>query len=143
LGAILAILVNDPRATQWFRWATLPGFAIFLIDILGPLKSCGVWLDDTSINIFFAGLMACCLQRGFAQAVFEQRWLCWVGRRSYCAYVIHQPFLLVCLLIPWLRGQSLLWLLVLPFLCLPLTEVSWRYWEMPFLRLKRYFEPTA
>jgi peptidoglycan/LPS O-acetylase OafA/YrhL len=62
----------------------------------------------------------------------------WLGRRSYGFYLWQSPVIL--LLGPHARGSVLLLAVAALVLTLGLTELSWRFVEQPFLKLKSRFE---
>lgn len=62
----------------------------------------------------------------------------WLGRRSYAAYLYHVPFL--TLAGAYVHGRLAIAAIVAPATLIAI-ELSYRYVEQPFLRLKDRFEP--
>lgn len=87
--------------------------------------------------------------RAFGARVLSAEWLRMFGRYSFCLYLIHLPVMWAIryavfdpsrvLVHGWaLPPQVLFWLLTLPA-AVALAAVSYRYFELPILRLKRFF----
>jgi peptidoglycan/LPS O-acetylase OafA/YrhL len=105
----------------------------------------------SGIDLLLAGLLYGVLAgrwRWYWRKVFSAGWLCWLGRYSYGIYMFHW-FILQMLVSKlqslWLRtgGHPIMvyWVVrasgtLLLLLC---AFLSYRFYERPFLRLKKYF----
>jgi peptidoglycan/LPS O-acetylase OafA/YrhL len=94
-----------------------------------------------------AGLiLAAIQQRGITQRVLSQRWLIRVGIVSYGLYILH-GFSMGAFShhLPWFQAHHIGWLMPLVAFALvyAAAQVSYRYLELPFLRLKDRFAPTT
>ncbi len=147
-----------PSLSRFGPWATLAG-------IVGVVSL--VWWDghntwDTvgkhSLGYSFLALAASGLlvsaytrpQTSWWPRLFSAGWLRSVGRYSYCLYLIHLPVLWTMkdlvfdptrapqLLGSAIPAQVLFWIVAfIP--AFALGWLSWRYFEQPILRLKRFF----
>lgn len=107
----------------------------------------------SSLAILFAVLIAYCLEFGHAPLprALQAGWLRAFGRYSYGLYVFHLPvYYLVdhlakdqwSITIPQTGFYSFLHLGVLIGISYAVAWLSFNYFEQPFLRLKRRFEPV-
>lgn len=156
IGGALALLYRSPHWPRVLRLAPttfLVCFFAVLASILlghGPLIT---WFDQavryTVLAIGFAGLIACSLPQGSpASRIFSLPTLRFFGKYSYGLYVLH-VFVLTLLLLP-LRTHLLALthskgLAVALAGCIALglsvlaAVLSFRIFESPILRLKRFF----
>ncbi|MES1195775.1 MAG: acyltransferase [Steroidobacter sp.] len=102
----------------------------------------------TLLNITAALLLLACMRNELA--VFSNRHVAGLGKISYGIYIIHRPvYRMITAAQPHLAGHIAPLLLhalnVLFFVAgtLLMAKLSYRYFETPFLRLKRYFEYSA
>ncbi|HEY5318439.1 MAG TPA: acyltransferase [Solirubrobacteraceae bacterium] len=70
---------------------------------------------------------------------FSLRGAVWLGERSYGFYLWHYPILAAILSSGLVHGVTPAAVVA----CLIATELSWRFIEQPFLRMKQRFEPTT
>jgi peptidoglycan/LPS O-acetylase OafA/YrhL len=88
-----------------------------------------VWLQ-TVLALGFGALLVSVVQRPPAWASWS--WLQWLGRVSYCVYLVHLP--LVVLLRPHVEPRLLPG--AVAALSCGIAALSWRYWESPWLALR-------
>jgi peptidoglycan/LPS O-acetylase OafA/YrhL len=159
LGALLCILEREGRLGVIRRLvapALLLGVLVLVLVFArnGDLTNWNPMLmryGYTGIDLLLAGLLYGVLAgrwRSFWRKVFAVGWICWLGRYSYGIYMFHW-FILQMLVFKlqslWLqtggppvmvywvvRAAGTLLLLLCAFL-------SYRFYERPFLRLKKYF----
>jgi peptidoglycan/LPS O-acetylase OafA/YrhL len=162
LGALLAVLVRAPggvqRLTLWLRpiaAAAAVALAVMLIWAGGWNTSLPVIpIGGRSLTIIAsAGLIAVAIgahPAGWVHRVLTSRLLVFYGAISYGLYVVHPPLLL------WLRNSGLS-VNVLPrwggsqlpgqlvviavgtLISTAIAYLSFRYFELPFIRLKARF----
>jgi peptidoglycan/LPS O-acetylase OafA/YrhL len=163
LGGALAMLY---RSSQWTRVQQLAPtcFAItasclvlstLLLDpylTIHPAEALW-WREGLRYSILafgFTCLIACALRASsLYQRVFQQRWLCWLGKYSYGIYVLH--VFALALLAPTLRTfvlqqthSKLLSVATSGVVSLAAgiaaAWLSYHFYERPFLRLKHHFD---
>jgi peptidoglycan/LPS O-acetylase OafA/YrhL len=171
LGAFLALL--DEPQKEWLRHngrfvalsalACLAAIAAYQ-GHLNPLVESGVgWpgthssrlmltVGITALAVFFTCAVFRCIAGGRMTRALEAPVLRWIGKRSYGIYVFHQLVLdqLAARLVK-VRGlqglpgyQMKFVILVLTAgVVLPLAALSYRFVELPFLRMKRFFPAPA
>lgn len=109
------------------------------------------------ISVFFTSVVALVCLPGKYQLTrdlkkpFRSSFLIWMGRRSYCFYIIHQPIcvylitsgLFVTCMPPFVGKSSYLlifYYFIFPFILTAIfAEISWRIIESKILELKKYF----
>ncbi|MBE7175239.1 MAG: acyltransferase [Mucilaginibacter polytrichastri] len=161
-GAICAVLIRQnkhflekaaPYLVLIFGSATLVLFAAAgSMDFLHPLN---YRVTYTMVDVFFCGVIL------FSMASHQFRWLnrillnrslIWLGTISYGVYIIHYPILEIFLnnfqdvLVAYVKKDALAKLICVAgaYTCtITLAYLSFRYFEKPLLRLKRYFTPKA
>ena len=161
LGGALAVLARDEAGSAWLRrwWRPVGGVAaagaLGIAAVLGgyhedawAVLTVGYLLNALAFGALVTGLLA---EPGTAAfRPFHWRWLQWTGKVSYGAYVYHLPLLLVVAPVKdWFRarppilGSQLpmmgLWFVLMSGGTLALAGLSYRFFEMPFLRLKDRF----
>jgi peptidoglycan/LPS O-acetylase OafA/YrhL len=148
-GAGLAVLMSREsfRPARWirvFRWLLialplllLPAFMVFSGSRL-------MWLQAVKLSLipaFYCALVGFCLIDPAARPLtrlFSLAWLRWLGAISYGLYVFHPTcFVLVQRLVAP-RGVFLDAVLSLG-LTVAVAYLSFRFFESPILRLKKYF----
>lgn len=160
-GAWLAWRTRQPHPESIFRfapWAVLAGFG----GVIGLMMWDGVFVFDTwtkqslgySLHALGAsGLLLCVHTRPEGSRwvrIFSAPWLRSIGGYSYCLYLIHLPIMWTMkgvvfdpTRVPLIMGsampaQALFW--VVAFVpAYAVAWLSWRYFEQPILRLKRFF----
>ncbi|WP_051978146.1 acyltransferase family protein [Edaphobacter aggregans] len=152
-GAALALAIRGPRRAAILR-AAAPLFwlAILACALLAWKTGSFFWGDNFAVNtigyslLAVAGtsLIALCLRAGSTAKLMSISPLRWLGKYSYGIYVIHQMTFMAyqSFLLTHIHSRVLLHL-ALPLsnlaVTLPLAWLSYRFYEQPFLRLKRYF----
>jgi len=141
-GALLAVLVRSESLVpaKYVKWA----WAVFLIG-----ASLAVLADDqqarwiafsmtslASLSLVYLSLFS---PSSWVQRVFRNRFLIYTGTISYGLYLLHKiPFDVTKSL--HLEQHPLLAFSVTVVCSYLLAAISWRILEMPFLRLKRFFD---
>jgi peptidoglycan/LPS O-acetylase OafA/YrhL len=149
-GVLLAFALRQGkgRKSRWARIARRPATAGTvlggLVLALFVLRADSEWLYFGGFTL--AGIGAAVLISHLLLApssaitrTFRFAPAVWLGQRSYGFYLWHYPVLI--LLAREIDNAPLRGVLGL-CVTLALTEVSWRYVEQPFLRLKCNYEPT-
>jgi peptidoglycan/LPS O-acetylase OafA/YrhL len=155
-GACLALLVRGPGRSAVLR-AALPMFwiASLLCVMIGIRSGNFNWERNWTINTIGYTLLAVCgtsliamvLREGITSSLMNWRVLRWLGRYSYGIYIFHMMLggVYVGFLTSHIHSKIILHA-ALPLanliITLPLAWLSFRLYEQPFLRLKRYFGPA-
>jgi peptidoglycan/LPS O-acetylase OafA/YrhL len=150
VGVVLAFVLASPTGRRRLRFlaSTAVAFAAVAVLLIAALKvrESERWLyrgGFTAAAVVFAALVGHVVlaPTSFASRVLALAPIEWLGRRSYGFYLWHYPVLR--LLLKHVSGvyvHAAVGLIV----TLVVTELSWRFIEQPFLRLKeRKFEPAA
>jgi peptidoglycan/LPS O-acetylase OafA/YrhL len=161
-GALLALAVRGPlgiRAlgavpVRLLAFGTAACAVVFLwrrgFNELDPV------INSAGFSLFaatFACLVAAALvadERALLRRVLCRPTLLWLGQYSYGLYVFHQPIIMIVResgwqadMLPRVWGSQLPGLAafaaVVVALSIACALASWHIWEVPFLRLKRYF----
>jgi peptidoglycan/LPS O-acetylase OafA/YrhL len=142
LGAILALLLDNPRAFAWLalglgrRWSAPFALAIVFASLTWP--SAPLFLFQTALAL----LVGACVvgERNGLSSLLEWRAARYVGRVSYSLYLLNVSAIgVVHRIFPAQAGSALfVFLFSLP-LALALAACSHRYLETPFLRLRARF----
>jgi peptidoglycan/LPS O-acetylase OafA/YrhL len=142
LGALLALLLDDPERFAWLHplLARRSSAPILLVSVFALLIFASAQLF--AFQIALTGLVGACVIRadnGLASAL-EARVPSYVGRVSYGLYLLHLTAIgCIRRLFPAHSGSAgFVFILSLP-LALALAALSSRYLETPFLRLRSRF----
>jgi peptidoglycan/LPS O-acetylase OafA/YrhL len=159
LGALLCVLEKQERlglirrlvAPALLLGVLVLGAVFVLNDNLANWNPLLMRYGYSGIDLLLAGLLYGVLAgrwRSFWREVFSAGWLCWLGRYSYGIYMFHW-FILQMFMTEvqslWLRAgghpDMVYWVVraagtLLVLLC---AFLSYRFYERPFLRLKKYF----
>jgi len=158
LGAYLALAVyENPAWLNWVRRLALPimlvsfcsaiALAAFTHDL--ELRKAPMYLAGLPMfSIGYAALVLLALQKGIVSRIFSIAPLRHLGVISYGIYVYHVLFIefyrgIVSRLFPHASRNMQLGLIfvVAAVLTLAIAEVSYWFFERPFLKLKRKFTP--
>lgn len=156
-GAWLALAIRGSRRQTILRMAG-PFFclSVFLCLVIAWRSGLFFWGNNLAINRYgysllaVAGtsLIALTLRPGsWTAAVMNISPLRWMGRYSYGIYIFHQMVGVVYISFLYQHIHSKMVLHAAIPICnlmltLPLAWLSFRFYEQPFLRLKRYFGPA-
>ena len=141
-GCLLALLLSNGyirgRASEIIRRFVPLAFAFSAFSLVFAYHL-SPWIYKGGYTIFAVStaiVLWAILERGFLRRLLESKPLLWVGRRSYGLYLWHWPIFNAAL-DHWGHAK------VAGPVALPLTFLcawaSYRWIEMPFLRLKRKF----
>ena len=157
-GAALAILIQTPHWQALTRNAPIvffSGLAIFAVSTVcdqrsNPSAILHQLVEIPSITLAFAALLVLALQPSRLQNLLSLRWLRWIGEISFGMYIYH------VLLLPLFNSTArhlthnstgIVYLtarfLIALFGTILISWISFRFYERPFLRLKRYFPSRA
>ena len=159
-SALAALLASNHR----FSRRLLAGIALPCVLALGLVALTGYHqffyggpymytIGYSSIAILFGVLIAYCLEFNNAglSRVLQVKWLRSFGRYSYGLYVFHLPIYFLCdhiakdmlsIKFPLRSAYSFLYLGLLIAISYSIAWVSFNFFELRFLRLKRHFEPV-
>ncbi len=154
LGVLLALICHKAlfeRVKPAAKWVSLIGIAAvvirsFLKEETWPKTFLGEqilipWLNFTAVAIIVAAME----ENSWLNRMCSQRWICWLGKRSYGLYIIHFVYA------RWFWGYvapqlsrhipyrlAVLISIAISFsLTLVLAMLSYRFLEMPAQRLKQ------
>jgi peptidoglycan/LPS O-acetylase OafA/YrhL len=155
-GAFLALAIRRAdfrKVVSELSKPILAATAVMLIALfiwsgdVNMEKSSTIAVGYAVFGIFFAALLACCLEKGLWSHVFEWPLLRWIGRISYGVYVYHLLLSAVWLWIAFRiapnagkNGRMALVAFVALIGTLIVANLSYRFIESPFLRLKAKFK---
>jgi peptidoglycan/LPS O-acetylase OafA/YrhL len=163
IGALIALAARSPGGLQVFvpqcrrilAWCGAMLFAAFLLaGELSPEDPRVQVVGFSVLAVFFGALLVLVLQAGQGDRlgrIFSSASLRMFGKYSYALYLFHLPLRAVIrdvLFAPdrystafgtALRGQLIQYVLS-TLLTVAVAMLSWRFYEAPFLKLKRYFE---
>lgn len=151
LGALVAWLVRDARATDWLRqhagllrggWLVLALLGLLLAWFYPSLRSRPMSVAGYSLFalLFACTVLGCELGQLPGRSLLEWRPLRWVGRISYAFYLLHLPICSVIFHIFAGHHRSLdsthdVLLMTVSFATsLLIAGLSWRLIEQPILR---------
>ena len=155
-GAWVALAMRGGMRERVLRWAPV----VFCLGLIGCL-AIGIRAGNfdyevnttvrgigfTLVALTSAAFVAMALRAGLAARVMSLGWLRFFGKYSYGIYVFHMPVdtLVLTVLMPWVNahlhskaGRHLVQLGLAVGITVPLAMLSFRYFETPFLKLKRY-----
>ncbi|HMF53550.1 MAG TPA: acyltransferase family protein, partial [Edaphobacter sp.] len=156
-GAWLALAIRGPRKQAVLRAAAPLFWASFLACLAIAWKTGSFhWQENRTVNtigysllaIFGASLIAMVLRpESSVASVMMARPLRWLGKYSYGIYVVHMMVggFYANFLHHHIHSKIALHVAVPVcnlLITLPLVWLSFRFYEQPFLRLKRYFGPA-
>ncbi|HEX2917388.1 MAG TPA: acyltransferase [Edaphobacter sp.] len=155
-GAWLALAIRGPRKEAVLR-AAIPAFwgALLLCLGIGVASGNFNWEENRLVNSVGYTLLAICgtsliamvLRGGVTAGFMKTPVLRWFGKYSYGIYILH-------VLVGWtymrylhshIHSKIILHAAIPAanlLITLPLAWMSFRWYEQPFLRLKRYFGPA-
>jgi peptidoglycan/LPS O-acetylase OafA/YrhL len=159
MGALMCLLMREKSFTpgQFRRAGKL------LLLIAGPVFLSGLWLSDKTfyrvvidysvIGAASSGLILSALYSSRVGAWLSKRWITHIGKVSYGMYLYHAIVIVVMskaaqvLHLPATRSilSSTAMFIAVTSVSVAVATVSFRYFELPFLRMKRFFtaEPQA
>jgi len=165
-GALVALLVRSDDGLRVLKTWSLPGFFVSM-GILFALfcRKWGLSESDPFVVTFgytlialaaasLIGFIVTAERRTWVHRLLTMGWLTKMGLYSYGLYVLHHQIVILlrdtgfaATLFPELFGSTLPGLLVFAAvasaLSIGLAVLSYHYWELPFLRLKRFFSYSA
>ena len=145
LGAFLALWIPETEALTVKR----AGLAVMAVAVPATLAlgwfMPGHWAFYTMVSLCFAGLL--CVAINLPQ-LENRRFLQYTGKVSYCLYLVHVPvitFMGASFVRKYFTMRSSVLgdgiLLAVTFaICYGIADISWRFFESKFLRLKSKFE---
>ena len=157
MGVLLALIRNE-AGFEWMKrlakWIALAGGAGLVVWALRngeywPKTFQGVqiiipWLNFTAASIVIAVME----EKSWLNEVCSQRWICWLGKRSYSLYIFHYTYYhffamnVVAQLAHYMsQRRSVVVASALAFsLTLVLAMLSYRFIEIPAQRLKQHLK---
>jgi len=148
-GAVLAMLLTSKESVSrrqiWIFRVLAAGLAIAMIPAFVVFSGSGLaWLQALKLSLipaFYFAVIGFCIFDPLARRVtglLSNRLLRWLGGISYGLYVFHPTCFMLVRRVA--SPHSLILDLVLSFgVTIAVAFVSFRYFESPLLRLKRYF----
>jgi peptidoglycan/LPS O-acetylase OafA/YrhL len=155
IGSLSAWWLRSPSCTRK-RWRGL-SYCAMVAGLCGVAVCRLLWHEQsivvgyTFIALGFAGLLGISLvadtKRSLFGKVIASRWLCYTGKISYGLYLVHLPLFILWGQFVHKRNLPLqssifgnLGSTAIQFaLAFLLATLSWRFFESPLLRLKKYF----
>jgi len=161
-GALVALLVRSDDGLRALKTWSLPGIAVsaILLVVLAGLEG-RPDASDRLVVIFgyplialgaasLIGFIVTADRRTWVHRVLTMGWLTKMGLYSYGLYVLHHPIVILlrdegfaATLFPEFSGSTLpgvfVFAAVASALSIGFAVLSYHYWELPFLRLKRFF----
>lgn len=157
-GSLLALIASSAAGREALaRWA----YRLMLAGLAGVAVIWAVrgkyWLLDPVVQmfgytaniVFGAGLLSLLAFRDngpIVRALFVNPVVRWLGARSYAAYLLHFPIAIGTQRVLEAHGSEPLngilstWVIT-AVLTMVLAELSWRYWEKPWLSLRHRYQP--
>jgi peptidoglycan/LPS O-acetylase OafA/YrhL len=146
MGGLLAIWLLTHKASKGATigtmWLVLSLAA--LAEVVCHFVGLTQYLSKTIASAAFTGLLASSLHSDLVSRTLCNRLLCSLGKVSYCIYLAH-PIVAAIVLTFWPGPGLGIRLLRVASIALGTSLVaalSWRFFEEPILRLKRYFPPA-
>ncbi len=155
IGGILALLLRGPNSDRWqrsCRWIFLVGLVFTLPIIANPLGAFSLWTlipGFTIIAITSAGLIGSTLRSGSpAFRLFYFKPFRILGKYSYGFYIYHMLFEHAWgALLVWVIGKThslviggIVEIGTASIVIFLVSKISYDYFEVRFLHLKKYFE---
>ncbi len=143
-GALLAVVVRADgfRPSRYVRWAAVVlVVAVPLAFALETLHARWLVFSLTSVASAAFVYLALFSARRWLQAALTTRFIVYTGAISYGLYLLHKIPVDVAQVLHLDRHPALALAIVLAA-SYALAAASWRWFEQPFLRLKRFFEST-
>ena len=161
MGAFLAMCYRDDSWDRVRAWAPALTPIAFAICIAAGLANHTFWLTGRigfliflpSITIAYGGLLVLSLSSGAVSWLATMSWLRRLGGISYGIYVFHVLFIVM-----WVKLASRMTAYFAPHAgrnaglianafvgvvgSIVVAWLSYRYYELPFLRLRRRYEPS-
>ncbi len=153
LGGLTAILVREPSRVRAFAYHRFT--QIFCLTVLPVLLGCGAALSRGThelYSLFFGCCIANIATNPGSLVKLRQSWLDQAGKISYGIYMYHLLAVVLsirCLdaLFPALRSStagSQMFLTLSSFVfAIVFAQVSYRFFESPFLDMKKRFTPKT
>jgi len=143
-GALLAVVVRADgfRPSRYVRWAAVVlVVAVPLAFALETLHARWLVFSLTSVASAAFVYLALFSARRWLQSALTTRFIVYTGAISYGLYLLHKIPVDVAQVLHLDRHPALALAIVLAA-SYALAAASWRWFEQPFLRLKRFFEST-
>jgi len=146
MGGLLAIwTVTHPswRVTAPGKMWSILSLAV-LAEVICHFAGLTHYLSKTIVSAAFTGLLALGLHSDPLIRTLSNRALCFLGRVSYCIYLAH-PIVAAMVLMVWPGagfGIRLLRATAIGVVSFAIAALSWRFFEEPILRLKKYVPPA-
>lgn len=145
LGCALAFGMRSPGVRRWLAHLGWPALGAVVVlgcihpELAGILES---WPVSVAA-ILALPVVAACVQPTSMSAALDRPALIWLGRRSYGIYLWHFPVLSLMINQAPRHLPLTVRLAVGVLVSIGAAAASYRWIELPFLRLKRRFEPTV
>lgn len=152
LGVTVAMLIRNQRASAWVRrnlwsvWAlaAVMGVVLFRCGTTlpadnatpsAPIMTYGL----TCVSAIYACVLVLALFGGsrWLSRALRLRPLRWLGKVSYCLYLLHVPIFAAAFIAFGARPMVALGALLV---MLAVAELSWRFYEAPLLRIAHRFQ---
>lgn len=165
VGASVAVLARDPRGSAWLRRWWRPVGSVALAGIIAIIAWKRQYHEDDFVVLsigytlnaaMFGAFLTAILDNGSLPAfrLFHWRWLQWIGKVSYSAYVYHlllqlavDPVKEYFRKLPPVLGTQLpadaVWITLMTCFTLLVAWISYRWFELPFLALKDRLAPSV
>jgi peptidoglycan/LPS O-acetylase OafA/YrhL len=146
MGGLLAIWTLTHKASRGVAISTMwviLSLAV-LAEVICHFAGLTHYLSKTIVSAAFTGLLASGLHSNLVIRILSNRMLRSLGKVSYCIYLVHSIVAAIVLNVwpgPGL-GIRLLRVAAIAFGTSVIAALSWRFFEEPILRLKKYFPPS-
>jgi peptidoglycan/LPS O-acetylase OafA/YrhL len=158
-GGWLALMIRGPHRDRVLKLAPLFfWFGLLVCIAIGLSGGNFDYIQNSAVErygfsfaaVMFVGLLAMALRpAGITSRVLRVGWLRFLGKYSFGIYVFHQMVALLINLsgvtamlahIPSKAAYHLSFLALTTAITIPLAMLSFHFYEMPFLKLKRMFD---